>query len=543
MLSQLLNQVDEYLSNKPFKRLWWSRRWIVHMTIQPPVTKDYPLWKRNKDELRLLRLFDLSPEELGKKIERYWKKPRWRRWFASFGMNKKIDVWNYYQRCLAYQATRPDKLEQDNFVVSKSRPLFDELGLVLHQFNVEFETYLEKRCRNPKWVEKHSLKEIKAYNQRIKKIFLSKLNKSLQQIKTEGDRFILKQQAEQEFQQVEAFMFNYHGLWLNSLFPRITPSNGRVEVGIDVIQNGSLSQNTELSLAGNNCSPIISSSPSAIPRTATYQTDISLHRSKEWIRVQREQLKLLLKEGSLQKVEDLLQTGLNDIKMITELHLGFCDTMLSDVQDKEEGYRKFLNYLDNLQRQLKPLLQGGLLLFHPDHVLNLTHSQAMKKLITRYSQAYLEQSRCYLDSLKNYHLRIEELYILDQQKLQRKHLPSEWSDLALRIQELSQSIKELKQSFKDFAKKLREVEAKRAQDKEAMEAQQERYKEAMEVQQERYKEATDARLKEFEAKLDKLFTHATQQQAASKSSVSASDVNVPESSNSVALTIGMRPSL
>lgn len=525
MLSQLLNQVDEYLSNKPFKRHWWSRRWIVHMTIQPPVTKDYPLWKRNKDELRLLRLFDLSPEELCQKIDRYWKKPRWRRWFASFGMNKKIDVWNYYQRCLAYQATRPDKLEQDNFIVSKSKPLFDELGLVLHQSNVEFETYLEKRCRNPKWVEKHFLKEIKAYRKRIKKIFLSKLNKFLQQIKTEGDRFILKQQAEQEFQQVEAFMFHYHGLWLNSLFPRITPSNGRFEVGTNVIQNGNLSQNTELSLADNNCSQTISSSPSAVPRIATYQTDISLHRSKEWIRVQREQLKLLLKEGSLQKVEELLQTGLNDIKMITELHLGFCDTMLSDVQDKQRAYHKFLNYLDNLQRQLKPLLQGGMLLFHPDHVLNLTHSQAMKELITRYSQAYLEQSRYYLDSLKNYHLRIEELYLLDQQKLQRQQLPSEWSDLVQRIQELSQSIKELKQSFKDFAKELREIEAKRAQDKQAMEAQRNQDIKA----QERYKEKSDKKIEKLEEDMKLIKDALKVKQFAS--TLSESDEDMPKASN------------
>ncbi len=52
MLSQLLNQMDDYLTNKPFKRHWWSRRWIVHMTIQPPLTKGYPLWKRNKVEIR-----------------------------------------------------------------------------------------------------------------------------------------------------------------------------------------------------------------------------------------------------------------------------------------------------------------------------------------------------------------------------------------------------------------------------------------------------------------------------------------------------------
>ena len=107
----VVKKMDEHLSSKPFKRRWWSRPWVVHMSSKPPITRDYPLWKRTQDELRLLRLFDLSPEELGKKIERYWKKPRWRRWLASFGMKKKIDVWNYYQRCLAYQAVRSEQVE------------------------------------------------------------------------------------------------------------------------------------------------------------------------------------------------------------------------------------------------------------------------------------------------------------------------------------------------------------------------------------------------------------------------------------------------
>jgi hypothetical protein len=525
MLSQFLNQMDEHLTNKPFKRRWWSRRWIVHMTIQPPVTKDYPLWKRNKDELRLLRLFDLSPEELEKKIERYWKKPRWRRWFASFGMNRKIDVWNYYQRCLAYQAVRSDRLEQESFIANKSMPIVEDLSLVLHQSNIKFEAYLEKHCRHSKWIEKNLSEEIKHYMQGLKKTFLRKLNKSLKQIKIEGERLTIKQQAEQEYQLIEAFMFHYHGLWLSAFFPRAAFPNGRLEVSV---QNENMVKAPERSLAGYKVSQTISSSPSTIPRTAIYHTDISLHRSKEWIRMQREQLNLLLKEGSLQKVEDLLQAGLNDIKMITERHLGFCDTMLSDIQGKQGAYPNFLNYLDNLQRQLKPLLQGGMLLFHPDHVLNLTHSQAMKELITRYSQAYLEQNRCYLDSLKNYHLRIEEFYLLDEQKLQRQQLLPEWSDLALRIQELSQSIKELKQSFKDFAKELREVEAQQEQDKEAMEA-----------QRKQDKEATEARLKELEARLNNLSTPSTQQASTSP----ASDVNMPESSNNVAFTIGMRPSL
>jgi hypothetical protein len=95
MLSQWFNKMEHHLSKRPFRRPhWWSRRWAAHISIHPPLTREAPLWKRSPIELAQLRLFNLSPEVLSRKIERYWKKPRWRRWFASFGMRKKIDVWN-----------------------------------------------------------------------------------------------------------------------------------------------------------------------------------------------------------------------------------------------------------------------------------------------------------------------------------------------------------------------------------------------------------------------------------------------------------------
>lgn len=522
MLSQFVHQMDEHLSNNPFKRRWWFRRWIVHMTIQPPLTKDYPLWKRSKDELRLLRLFNLSPEELGQKISCYWKKPRWRRWFASFGMNKKIDVWNYYQRCLAYQAVRPEKLApRSRVIANKSELLLDELGLALHQFNAKFEMYLEKRCHSPKWKEKHFLKEIKDYKQRLKETFLTKLNKSLKHIKTEGDRCVLKQQAEQEYQQVEALMLRYYYQWLSDFFSRRTQPNLVPELGIDVAQEGNTDNPERIIVMHYASQAVSSSSQSNLPREENPQDGIgSLHGAKEWIQKQRERLKLLLEEGSLQKVEELLKTSLNEIKTTTESYLDCYGTTLFEIQGQPEIYDAFLDYLNDLQRRLKPLLQGGILLFHPDHVMNLTHSQTMKELITRYSQTYLEQSRCYLDRFKNYHLRIEGFYQHSQQELQRKQSRRDRSDLARRIWELDRSVKNLEQSYKEFAEKLDEFEAKLAQAKLA---------EAAERAQ--FKSETTAKLAEFEAELDgkmkKITDFMKRQQPASTSSAS----DMPESSN------------
>jgi hypothetical protein len=554
MLSELLNQMDTYLSNKPFKRRWWSRPWIVHMSIQPPLSKECPLWKRSPDELRLLRLFNLSPEALRLKIERYWKQPRWRRWLASFGMNKKIDVWNYYQRCLAYQAVRPDKLAPESFfLASESRPLLHELGLVLHQSHIQFEAYLEKRCRNPRWIEKYFLQEIKRYQQQSQKIFLTKLNNSLKQIKREEDRFALKQQAEQEYQQVEALMWRYFEPQWHNFISRLSQPNLVAEIRREVAQVWHRA-NLKRDLAVYQDTQSVSFvSPSALPIEVNHQTGISsLDGAKEWIQSQREDLKLLLKEGSLQKVEALLQASLDEIKANIELYLAGCETTMRHIQGEHEAYDGFSKYLNNLQRRLKPVLQGGMLLFHPDHAMSLTHSQAMWELLSRYSQVYLQQSRCYLGRFKNYHLRLEVLY---QQSL------GDWSDLARCIRELGESVKDLEQSFKEFDKKLKETEEQRVKDKKAMELklkeseeqrlkdkkameeQRLKDKEAMEEQRLKDKEAMEKQLKESEEQrlkdkeamdtqmkeLRNLINLRKPQQAAS--STSESNTDMPESSH------------
>ena len=506
MLSQLLNQMDDYLANKPLKRRWWSRAWIVHMTIQPPLSKDDPLWKRSRDELRLLRLFDMSPEELRLKIERYWKKPRWRRWFASFGMNKKIDVWNYYQRCLAYRAVRPDKLEPERSIVlaSESSALLNELGLALHQSHVKFETYLEKRCRNPKWIETHFLKEIKAHKEQLKKTFLIQLNKSLKQIAIKGERFALKQQAEQEYQQVEALMLRYFELQLNNFFSHLSQANLVSGIKTDVAQAVN-SASSKRDLAVYHDVPSVSFVPQS-----TFQIEVnhqvvltSLRGAKEWIQSQRECLKLLLEEGSLEKVEALLQSSLDEIKEITEFYLGTCETRMYHIQGKHEAYDGFSKHLNNLQSRLKTLLQGGMLLFHPDHTMSLTHSQAMWDLLTRYSQSYLDQSRCYLDRFKNYYLRLEALCQHSQQELQRQQSLGDWSDLARGIQELGESLKDLEQSFKEFNKKLNQFNDKLT----------------------KCKEDSDAKIKELTERVNFFIS----QQVASSSF--ESDAQTPESSN------------
>ncbi|WP_010598960.1 hypothetical protein [Rickettsiella massiliensis] len=510
MLSQLLNQMDEYLSNRPFKRRWWSRSWKSYLKIHPPLSEEAPLWKRSLDELHSLRLFDLSPEELGRKIEHYWKKPRWRRWFSYFGMNKKIDVWNYYQRCLAYQAVRPDHLEQASVVMpSAYTSFFKELALCLYQVNAKFETYIEKR--NPRWLETHYSEEINAYTQRLKETFLTKLRQSLKKMKIEGEEhgFILKQQAEQEYQQVEALMLRYYHQRLNYFFSQSLPGNLIPERVNEVIQDEEwvdledevLEENLEpgrayvMVVAPGSSQTASSSSPLPVPREV-HPTEIhSLHGAKEWIKNQRQCLNSLIAEGSLQKVDALLQTSFNEIKTITDLYLEYCDAVLSDIEEKQEDYGIFLKYLNNLQCQLKPLLQGGMLLFHPDHMMSLTPSQAMWELIGRYSQCYIDQYRYYLGKFENYRLRIEDLSLLEQQKLQRQPFSSEWSDLGQHVQELSQSIEELKQSLKEFTKQLREIEAKRAQDKEAWEA---KLKEDQ-AQRASDKEEAEAKLKEVQA--------------------------------------------
>ncbi|EDP46212.1 hypothetical protein RICGR_1337 [Rickettsiella grylli] len=457
----MLNQMGGYLSKKPFLRAhWWSSRWIAYMTIHPPLTETDPLWKRSKNELRLLRLFNVRPEELGRKIERYWKKPRWRRWLASFGMKKKIDVWNYYQRCLAYQAVCLSRGEQERRVMGESNTLFNELGFVLSQFNAQFENDLEKRCRNPQWVEKHFLKAMNVYKQRLKETFLRKLTELLTPIQKEADRAALKQVAEEEYQHVEAFMLNYYLHWLSERLYRAA-FHLVSEKGIDVTEEVVLSPEARVR---NDPQPLCSSSLSTRPRKLYYAGITSLHNVKEWIQHQRQRLTALMEENAIEEVERLLQSSLHEIKTVAQFYLDDCERLFATIQGKFEVYDVFLEYLNNLQNRLKPLLQGGMRLFHPDHVLNVAHSQAMRELITRYSQFYLEESRAYVERFKKYHERMKGFYEYSQQAFQDEFSQS-WSYLSAWVDELEVAVKELEQSYKEFAVKLKEFDAKCTQDR------------------------------------------------------------------------------
>lgn len=445
MCHHVLNQMDIYLSKKPFVRPhWWSRRWIVYMTIQPPLTETYPLWKRSKDELRLLRLFNLSPEELSKKIERYWKKPRWRRWFASFGMSKKIDVWNYYQRCLAYQEIHRNNLRSESNLVTadKRTSILEKLGLVLYQANIKFEAYLEKNCRHFKWNEKFFLEEAERYQLRQRKVFSVKLNKYLKQLASKGEQTILRQQAEEEYQQVEAIMFHYHRLYFNALCrvgPEIKKSNQKKE------------ENTDRRVELYNGSSSVSTFSQSSDRTIDLQNETGSFKDVEkWLQTQRFYLKSLIQKNSPEEVEALLQTSLNVIKNIIELPLGCCENLMLSIEGNYKEYDSFLEYLGSLQNQLKPLLREGLRLFHPDHVINLTHSEKIWSLITHYSQAYIEQSRFYLQRLKNYHLHIEKSC---NQYLQKQQALQERAEIKIEILKLKQTLIELSKEWEEDRKK------------------------------------------------------------------------------------------
>jgi hypothetical protein len=539
MLSQLLNQMDEYLSNRPFKRRWWSKGWKSYMSIHPPLSKEAPLWKRSIEELRSLRLFDLTPEELSRIIEAYWKMPRWRRWFSYFGMNKKIDVWNYYQRCAAYQAVRPDHLEPSS-VSSENKSFFNELALCLYQANVKLETYLEQRCRDPKWIEEHYSEEIESYKQRLKDTFITKLHKSLKKIKAEDEPDTLKKQAEQDYQQVEALMLDYYRQRLNNsyLYQENLIHKNAAEVIQDeewvVIEDEVLEESLEpdresvMVVAPSSSQTAPSSSPLLAPREIP-QIDISsLRDATEWIKKQRPCLNSLIEKGSLQEVEDLLQASFDKIKALTELHVRCCETQLFEIKRKPKDYGIFLKYIDDLQKELKPLLQRGMLLFHPDHVISSTSSQAMRDLICRYSQSYIEQNRYYLNKFKNYPLRIEEFYKHSQTGFHRKY-SAEWLDIIRRIEKLRKINEDLEQSLKEFDNKLNKFATQIAKNKEKL-----KEIEATQLQdQEKLKEieATQLqdqeKLKEIEAKLDKLLTLSTQQSA---SNSSRSDENTSASS-------------
>ena len=105
------------------------------------------------------------------------------------------------------------------------------------------------------------------------------------------------------------------------------------------------------------------------------------------------------------------------------------------------------------------------------------------------------------------------------------------------IEKVKQENEILKTELRETRDQLKESEAQRAIDKEAMEAQRERDKHAMQAQRERDKADSEAKLKEleekFEAKLDKLYSLSVQHQQTSTHPVS--DANISGTSNNIYL--------
>jgi hypothetical protein len=375
-------------------------------------------------------------------------------------MNKKIDVWNYYQRCLAYKEVRNNPIVEQSLVIANDgQRILDDLASVLHKSNVKFEFYLEKKCRDLNWVEKHFSEEVKCYQKRMEKTFFLKLSNHLTRLGTEGEQLLVKKKAEKEYQEVEALMFHYYQLWHFNSFLRIR----HPEVGIDALNDREINENQESRVAVYTGSQIASSSSRALHRRVVLQNGIgSLDKAKEWIQIQRQRLKSLIEEDSPQKVNELLQESMNDIKDIIEPHLECCENIVLNLKDNNDAYETSLKVLGDLQNRLKPLLQGGLRLFHPDHITGLNHSEEIWRLITQYSQTYLEKSRSYLGKLQSYQQRLHtyhEQYLLEQEK------KLTLSELETRIDKLRESQQEMYHKFvQNFSEMEADLEAKWKQD-------------------------------------------------------------------------------
>ncbi len=81
MQNKLLVNIGNGLTKKTFERaFWWRPRWLDLISIDPPLSVNNPLWYRDEKNLKKVRLFDLSPEELKTEIMKYWRELFWKRW-------------------------------------------------------------------------------------------------------------------------------------------------------------------------------------------------------------------------------------------------------------------------------------------------------------------------------------------------------------------------------------------------------------------------------------------------------------------------------
>lgn len=418
MINKLLSLIGSHLSEFPFKRTrWWSKPYVSYIDISPPLTRENPLWKRSQDELAQILLFNRSPEELGREVENYLKKSRWKRWFF-FGMDKKVSLWNFYRRCLRYKVVRNGipEINEDHGIYADIQYFLDDAIDYSYKYYLKLFDYYS--CKGERYDYMSD-----CYNNRLRWDAMDYLKEKITGLSIENQVFLDNKLEEDSY-------------FIRNLISLIYRED--VEFFLDhFFKAFRILKMKEFST--NNLE-----SSSMINEVVGQEELRLLENKKDWVKSKRKDLIQLLNNKEVDQpflLKNFLETNLDEITNIIESYFEKFDS-----NDHFTDYKVRVTELEILHRQIKLILRNTALLFHPDHILNLTNSKEVFSLVTEYCQRYNSKGNSYIERLNSYQYRLKEEG--DWLKEEGQLPPKELDSIVQAMVKLNQSLHEMKNDHK-----------------------------------------------------------------------------------------------
>ena len=365
MLSTVLEAKEKQLAKKSKRRLRWfsAKPLYSFISVTPELSEDAPLWGRVEMNWTNVWLLGLKPEQLQEELQRYWAKPSWRQWFQRLftSINQQLEIWFYYQQCLALREIKQSEPEI-NFDLSvavrftDSQSIMEKLSGWLIEDELKFEKYLS-RC-SARWLTKHFESALREHETRREKQFLKKLKKELKALQTTEDIAEIEKEVQAAYQQTERIMWEYCSMWYQYTYS--TPPQSPVPV-----------EETRVVVAGSSAT----ASPAQIAPAHSIvanreDSGFSSRNPDMWIKAKRKQIENFLEkkdQESAQQITHFLEQSLNELIIdFIEPQLQRSRDTVTEVLLGKIEHQAAMQTITQIQSRLIRFYRQGALLFHPD---------------------------------------------------------------------------------------------------------------------------------------------------------------------------------
>jgi hypothetical protein len=373
ILNNLLQDIGRRLAKKPFTWMsWWRvKRWITVFLIIPPLSEEYPLWKRGEASLRSLRLFGLEPQVLQAEIQAYWKRPFWRRWWLSLftAIHHKRKVYAYYQCCLSFSRIKKQHAHTDSIVKGGGieRAILLELVAWFDRDIKHGEKLLEQHVGDLNWLPSRFTSILDQYEQKIEQKLLRYMEKKLKKLPIIRIKNSIQSQIKKEYQELGKFRRDY---LLSGLFPLEQGSTYNDEASASGVANEAtehrvLSDSHELV-----CLDAVVATRNRLRMYPAGEADLSdMDSVGKWVKLKQHVIASLLEEGRPEayiEIKVLLEQSLNSIKILIESQIECYQQLIKKAKQSNVECEVAIERSEDLQPRLIRFFRSSALLFHPD---------------------------------------------------------------------------------------------------------------------------------------------------------------------------------